>query len=63
MCEVASKLNVWLLRSYNLSASDVRCLQPEHFGILGLPVAELLALLHGRALARRSRSTFNSPAL
>jgi hypothetical protein len=31
----------------NLSASDVRCLQPEHFGILGLPVAELLALLHG----------------
>ena len=35
-------------RPYSLSASDVRCLQPEHFGMLGLPVAELLALLHGR---------------
>jgi 5'-AMP-activated protein kinase regulatory gamma subunit len=24
----------------NLSVSDVRCIQPEHFGILGLPAAE-----------------------
>jgi len=31
----------------NLSASDLRCIQPEHFGMLGLPTAEFLALLHG----------------
>ena len=35
----------------NLSVSDVRCIQPEHFGILGLPVAEFLALLHGTSYA------------
>jgi len=34
----------------NLSASDLRRIQPEHFGMLGLPVAELLALLHGGAI-------------
>jgi len=33
-----------------LSASDLRCIQPEHFGMLGLPVAEFLALLHGEDL-------------
>lgn len=35
----------------NLSVSDVRCIQPEHFGILGLPAAEFLALLHGTSYA------------
>jgi 5'-AMP-activated protein kinase regulatory gamma subunit len=35
----------------NLSVSDVRCIQPEHFGILGLPTAEFLALLHGTSYA------------
>ena len=35
----------------NLSVSGVRCIQPEHFGILGLPVAEFLALLHGTSYA------------
>ena len=35
----------------NLSISDVRCIQPEHFGVLGLPVAEFLALLHGTSYA------------
>ena len=35
----------------NLSVSDVRCIQPEHFGVLGLPVAEFLALLHGTSYA------------
>jgi len=36
----------------NLSASDLRCIQPEHFGMLGLPVAEFLALLHGGRLGK-----------
>ena len=40
----------------NLSASDLRCIQPEHFGILGLPAAEFLALLHGTSHAGFSRS-------
>lgn len=40
----------------NLSASDLRCIQPEHFGILGLPAAEFLALLHGTSYAGFSRS-------
>ena len=35
----------------NISASDLRCIQPEHFGMLGLPVAEFLALLHGTSYA------------
>jgi len=35
----------------NLSASDLRHLQPEHFGMLGLPVAEYLALMHGTSYA------------
>ncbi|KAG1663644.1 hypothetical protein FOA52_011699 [Chlamydomonas sp. UWO 241] len=30
----------------NLSVSDLRCIQPEHLGVLALPVAEFLALLH-----------------
>jgi len=30
----------------NLSLSDLRCIQPEHLGVLALPVAEFLALLH-----------------
>ena len=41
----------------NLSVSDVRCIQPEHFGILGLPVAEFLALLHGTSYAGFSGAT------
>ena len=40
----------------NLSASDVRGIQPEHFGVLGLPAAEFLALLHGTAYAGFSRA-------
>ena len=40
----------------NLSASDLRCIQPEHFGILGLPAAEFLALLHGTSYAGFSRA-------
>jgi hypothetical protein len=28
---------------------DLRRIEPEHFIMLGLPVAEFLALLHGRA--------------
>ena len=35
----------------NLSASDLRGVTPEHFGMLGLPVAEFLALLHGTSYA------------
>ena len=35
----------------NLSASDLRGVNPEHFGMLGLPVAEFLALLHGTSYA------------
>mmetsp|Transcript_12886 Transcript_12886/g.22736 ORF Transcript_12886/g.22736 Transcript_12886/m.22736 type:complete len:376 (+) Transcript_12886:56-1183(+) len=31
----------------NLSASDLRGIQPEHLSVLALPVAELLALRHG----------------
>ncbi len=31
----------------NLSTSDLRGIQPEHLGVLALPVAEFLALLHG----------------
>ncbi|KAK9818373.1 hypothetical protein WJX72_011551 [[Myrmecia] bisecta] len=30
----------------NLSISDLRCIQPQHFGVLALPVAEFLALMH-----------------
>jgi len=43
----------------------VRCLQPEHFGMLGLPVAELLALLHGRGglLPRRPSSSITATAI
>ena len=35
----------------NLSASDLRGIEPEHFGVLGLPVAEFLALLHATSYA------------
>tara|TARA_B100000475_G_scaffold117244_1_gene85482 strand:- start:46 stop:249 length:204 start_codon:yes stop_codon:yes gene_type:complete len=35
----------------NLSASDLRGVTPEHFGMLGLAVAEFLALLHGTSYA------------
>ncbi len=31
----------------NLSLSELRAIQPEHFGALALPVGEFLALLHG----------------
>lgn len=30
----------------NLSASDLRCILPEHFGVLAMPVVEFLALLY-----------------
>lgn len=35
----------------NLSISDLRCLQAQHFGKLALPIAEFLALTHGTAYA------------
>eukprot|EP00879_Flechtneria_rotunda_P027307 GHRR01029251.1.p1 GENE.GHRR01029251.1~~GHRR01029251.1.p1 ORF type:complete len:217 (-),score=88.02 GHRR01029251.1:250-900(-) len=31
----------------NLSISDIRGIQPDHFGVLALPVAEFLAVKHG----------------
>jgi 5'-AMP-activated protein kinase regulatory gamma subunit len=46
----------------NLSVSDVRCIQPEHFGVLGLPAAELLALLHGTSYAGFSGVGTPAPA-
>lgn len=30
----------------NLSASDLRCILPEHFGVLAMPVVEFLSLLY-----------------
>jgi 5'-AMP-activated protein kinase regulatory gamma subunit len=39
----------------NLSLSDLRALRSEHFGVLALPVAEFLALLHGTAYIGYSR--------
>ncbi|KAL3136956.1 hypothetical protein ABBQ32_006560 [Trebouxia sp. C0010 RCD-2024] len=35
----------------NLSMSDLRCLQAQHFGKLALPIAEFLALTHDTAYA------------
>lgn len=46
----------------NLSLSDLagRALRPEHFGVLALPVAEFLALVHGTAYIGYSRSSFDA---
>lgn len=41
----------------NLSLSDLRALRSEHFGVLALPCAEYLALLHGTAYIGYSRSS------
>lgn len=35
----------------NVSVSDMRTIEPEHFGVLGLPIAEYLALTHGTSYA------------
>ena len=49
----------------NLSASDLRGVTPEHFTMLGLPVAEFLALLHGTSYAasRTSNRRTEQPIL
>ena len=46
----------------NLSLSDLagRTLRPEHFGVLALPVAEFLALVHGTAYIGYSRTSYDS---
>ena len=46
----------------NLSLSDLagRALRPEHFGVLALPVAEFLALVHGTAYIGYSRSSYDA---
>ena len=41
----------------NLSLSDLRALRSEHFGVLALPCAEYLALLHQTAYIGYSRSS------
>jgi len=41
----------------NLSVSDLRALQSEHFGVLALPVAEFLALEHKTAYVGYSRTS------
>eukprot|EP00892_Ulva_mutabilis_P000859 jgi/Ulvmu1/10774/UM069_0008.1 len=55
----------------NLSTSDLRYLQPNHFGVLALPVGEFLGLLHGAVYVgscaldgdlRRSTSSGGSPS-
>eukprot|EP00798_Chlamydomonas_sp_ICE-L_P017941 gene17941-24344_t len=44
----------------NLSVSDIRCIQPEHLGVLALPVAEFLALLHQTAYLGYSQRSSES---
>ena len=41
----------------NLSLSELRAIQPEHFGALALPVGEFLALLHGTVYVGYSAMT------
>lgn len=41
----------------NLSLSELRSIQPEHFGALALPVGEFLALLHGTVYVGYSAQT------
>lgn len=41
----------------NLSLSELRSIQPEHFGALALPVGEFLALLHGTVYVGYSAMT------
>ncbi|KAI8464514.1 MAG: hypothetical protein J3K34DRAFT_114955 [Monoraphidium minutum] len=47
----------------NLSVSDIRCIEPAHFGVLALPLAEFLALSHGTSYlgysARSSKGAFH----
>ncbi len=45
----------------NLSVSDLRCIQPEHLGMLALPVAEFVALTHGTTYLGYSQGGGISP--
>lgn len=44
----------------NLSISDIRGIQPDHFGVLALPVAEFLAVKHGTSYLGYSQHSSNS---
>lgn len=44
----------------NLSISDIRGIQPDHFGVLALPVAEFLAVKHGTAYLGYSQHSSTS---
>eukprot|EP00195_Chlamydomonas_chlamydogama_P014669 CAMPEP_0202900886 /NCGR_PEP_ID=MMETSP1392-20130828/12091_1 /ASSEMBLY_ACC=CAM_ASM_000868 /TAXON_ID=225041 /ORGANISM="Chlamydomonas chlamydogama, Strain SAG 11-48b" /LENGTH=388 /DNA_ID=CAMNT_0049587343 /DNA_START=36 /DNA_END=1199 /DNA_ORIENTATION=- len=44
----------------NLSISDLRCIQPQHLGVLALPVAEFLALSHRTSYLGYSQRSSNS---
>lgn len=46
----------------NLSLSELRCIQAEHFGALALPVGEFLALLHGTVYVGYSFSSSGAAA-